>query len=62
MTKPQSGAEQKRAERLRARVRRAALAAVVGLAAGAVCGLLPPEYQAPCSTAAKLVSLLIGGH
>ena len=41
-------------------LKRILLGAIAGGALGAVCGLLPPTYQAPCSAAAKIIAVLFG--
>lgn len=37
-------------------------AALLGALIGASCGFLPVEYHKACHLAAKLLSLVLGGH
>ncbi len=33
---------------------------LIGVGVGALCRLMPPEYQGPCGIAAKLLSVFLG--
>ena len=42
------------------KLRRAAVAAILGGSIGVLCSFLPPQYHLICSGAAKVVGLLLG--
>ncbi len=38
------------------------IAAIAGTLLGVACHALPPKYQAPCQTAARVISICTGGN